>query len=78
MTTPSSGRAQLEKPVPFLLAEAKRALLFDRFELIFELTHGDQLLVPTPFEFAGDQAIIRINGVILPTTPAGTNGHQAP
>ena len=38
----------------------------DRFELIFELTHGDQLLVPSPFEFARDQAIIRIDGVILP------------
>jgi hypothetical protein len=42
-------------------------MLLDRFELVFELTHGDQLLVPTPFEFARDQAIIRIDSVILPT-----------
>jgi hypothetical protein len=65
VTTPSPGR-QPDKPVPLLLAEDKRALLLDRFELIFELTHGNKRLVPTPFEFAGDQAIIRINGVILP------------
>ena len=64
MTTPSPVGAQPQKPVPLLIAEDKRALLLDRFELIFELTHGDQLL--TPFEFARDQAIIRIDGVILP------------
>jgi hypothetical protein len=38
-----------QKPVPLLVVENQRALLLNRFELIFELTHGDQLLVPTPF-----------------------------
>ena len=36
-----------------------------------QVTQLNQLLVPTPFQFAGDQTIVGIDRVILPSGPCG-------
>src|SRR6516162_7425404 len=43
----------------------------ERFELDLEVAQLDQLFVPAPLQFAGDQPIVGIDHIILATSPGG-------
>ena len=49
-----------------LLVEEGLALLVVGFQLIFEPAHLDEIVVPSTFEFARDETVVRIHGIILP------------
>jgi hypothetical protein len=51
---------------PLLLAQRCRLHRLDRCNLALEPVHDLQRLVPAAFQLTGDQAIVGIDGVILP------------
>ena len=40
-----------------------------RIPLVLERTHGQQALVPAMLQLAGDQAVVRIDRIVLPPCP---------
>ena len=53
------------------LVENWRAAPIKFPELVFEPAHVDELAVPPAFDFARDEAIVRIHGIILPACVRG-------
>jgi hypothetical protein len=63
--------AKAHEMLAFLLVENWRAALIKFLEFVFEPAHVDELAVPPPFEFARDEAVIWIDGIILPACVRG-------
>ena len=57
--------AQLHKAFSFRLAHNSLLLGLDHLQLIFEVAHRHERLVPAVFEFACDQAIVGIHRLVL-------------
>ncbi len=58
--------AKLHQMLPFLLTQRGLSPGLERCEIVFDLVHGKQRFIPAAFQCAGDQAIGRVDGVILP------------
>ena len=56
--------AELQDVLP-LLGGQDRLRVGDRGEVRFELADADQRIVPPDFELAGDQAVVRVDSVVL-------------
>ena len=59
--------AELQQVPPLLLTQGRWLSRLDRGGLALEPVHGLQRLVPAALQLTGDQAIVGIDGVILPT-----------
>ena len=59
-------RAQLHQMLSLLLTQGGLSLGLKRCEIIFDLAHGQESVIPSAFQFAGDLAVVRIDRIILP------------
>jgi hypothetical protein len=59
--------AKPQQRVPFGWARARRLRNAERVEFLSTQTLLLQALVPTPFQFARDQPVVGIDGVVLPS-----------
>ena len=55
----------MHEPLSFRVAQVGLLLGLHRLELIFEMAHRHERLVPAPFELAGDQAVVGIHRIVL-------------
>src|ERR1700730_15862984 len=62
--------AKAHETITFLFIENRLAFV-DGFQLIFESAYLDELVVPSAFEFARNETVVRIHGIILPPCARG-------
>ena len=63
--------AERHEPLAVRLSQGRRFVCVEPIDLEFKIANRNQALVPSMLQLAGDQAILRVGGVILAMRPGG-------
>ena len=61
--------AEREQALPLGRGQRRLRARRQRIPLVFERAHGEQALVPASLQLGGDEAVVGIDGVVLPPRP---------